>query len=68
MRLERVREIADKALAINPNSPEGHTALSWCRFLERDWRGAEEAIRKAIKLNSDFALAHDIYCFYLSMQ
>jgi tetratricopeptide (TPR) repeat protein len=36
MRLERVREIADKALAINPNSPEGHTALSWCRFLERD--------------------------------
>jgi len=68
IRLQKVREIADKALAINPNSAEGYTALSWCRFLERDWRGAEEEIQRAIRYNPDFGIAHDIYCFYLSMQ
>ncbi len=68
IRLQKVREIADKALAIDPNSVEGHTALSFCRFLERDWHGAEGEIQRAIQVNPNFALAHDIYCFYLSMQ
>jgi len=68
IRLQKVREIADKALAIDPNSAEGYTALSWCHFLQRDWRGAEKAVQHAIKLNPDLALAHDIYGFYLSMQ
>ena len=68
VRLEKVQEIADKALAVNPNSAEGHMALSWCRFLRRDWRGAEDEIQRAIKLNPNLAMAHDAYCFYLSMQ
>lgn len=67
-RLQRTREIADKALAIDPNAAEGHTALSWCKFLERDWRGAEDEIVLAITLNPNFAIARDIYSFYLSMQ
>src|SRR6185503_9826102 len=48
--------------------PEGHLALSWCRFLLRDWRGAESEIQQAIKLDPKFALAHDVYCFYLAAQ
>jgi len=67
-RLQHVREIANKALAIDPNAAEGHTALSWCRFLQRDWRGAENEIQRAIRLNPKLPTAHDVYCFYLSMQ
>jgi tetratricopeptide (TPR) repeat protein len=67
-RLEHVREIAKKALAIDPNAAEGHTALSWCKFLLQDWRGAEDEIRRAIQLNPNLPTTHDVYCFYLSMQ
>ena len=68
IRLQKVKELADKALAINPHAAEGHIALSWCKFLERDWRGAEAEIARAIQLNPNLALAHGIYSFYLSMQ
>jgi tetratricopeptide (TPR) repeat protein len=67
VRLLRTREIADKALAVDPNQAEGHIALSWCRFLERDWRAAEDEIVRAIQLNPRVAIAHDIYSFYLTM-
>ena len=68
VRLQKTQEIAGKAMAINPRSAEAHTALSWCRFLERDWRGAEGEILRAIKLNPKFVFARDIHSFYLSMQ
>ena len=68
IRLQKVKELADKALAINPHAAEGHIALSWCKFLERDWRGAEAEIARAIKLNPNLPIAHGIYSFYLSMQ
>ena len=68
LRLQKTREIADQALAIDPNAAEGHMARSWCKFLERDWREAEETIKHAIKLNPKLAMAHDVYSFYLSMQ
>jgi serine/threonine protein kinase/Tfp pilus assembly protein PilF len=67
-KLQKTRAIADKLMAMDPKLAEGHTALSWCHFLERDWRGAEDEIVHAIKLNPNLAFAHDIYCFYLSMQ
>jgi serine/threonine protein kinase len=65
--LQKTKEIADKVLAIDPNRAEGHTALSWHKFLQKDWRGAEQEIVQAIKLNPKLPIAHDIYCFYLSM-
>ncbi len=68
IRLQRVQELADKASAIDPDAAETHTAKSWCRFLERDWRGAEKEIQRAIQVNSNLAIARDVYCFYLSMQ
>jgi len=67
VRLLRTREIADRALVVGPDQAEGHIALSWCHFLERDWRGAEAEIVRAIQLNSKVAIAHDIYSFYLTM-
>jgi len=66
-RLRRTKEIADRALAIDPNAAEGHTALSWCKFLERNWRGAEDEILRAIRLNPNLPIAHGVYSFYLSM-
>jgi hypothetical protein len=66
-RLERTREIAAKAAAIDPNSAEAHIALSACRFLERDWTGAEAEIVRAIAANPKLAVARDIYSFYLTI-
>src|SRR6185503_2488317 len=51
IRFQKVKELADKALAIDPQAAEGHIALSWCKFLEKDWRGAEAEIARAIQLN-----------------
>ncbi|HEY5913066.1 MAG TPA: protein kinase [Verrucomicrobiae bacterium] len=67
IRLQKTKEIAERALATDPSAAEGHTALSWCRFLERDWRGAEQEIQRAINLNPRMPIAHDVYSFYLSM-
>ncbi len=64
----KTKEIADKLLAMDPRLAEGHTALSWWKFLRRDWRGAEDEIVLAIKLNPNYPLPRDLYTFYLSMQ
>ncbi len=66
-RILKTKEIADKLMAIDPNSAEGHTALSWYKFLNQDWVGAEEEIVRAISLNGKYPIAHDIYGFYLSL-
>jgi serine/threonine protein kinase len=66
-RLQKTREIAAKASAIDINSAEAHTALSCCRFLERDWKGVEAEIAQAVKANPKLAVARDLYSFYLTM-
>jgi serine/threonine protein kinase len=67
LRLQKTKEIADRALALDPNAAEGYAALSWCKFLQRDWRGAEREIQHAISLDPKLPIAHDVYSFYLSM-
>ena len=67
-RLEGAREIVNKLRAIDPNLAQTHVALSFCHFLERDWRGAEREIAAAIKVDPNLALAHFIYCFYLGLE
>src|SRR5205085_378002 len=66
-RLQKTREMAAKASAIEPNSAEAHTALSYCRFLERDWQGAISEIEQAIKANPKMATARGLYSFYLTI-
>jgi tetratricopeptide (TPR) repeat protein len=66
-RYRETKEIADRAMAVDPNAAEGYTALSWCKFLKRDWRGAEASIQHAIRLNPNLPIAHNVYSFYLSM-
>jgi len=67
-RLQGAREIANKLRAIDPNLAQTHLALSFCHFLERDWRGAEQEIREAIAANPDLAIARFTYCYYLGLE
>jgi serine/threonine protein kinase len=67
-RLEGAREIANKLRAIDPNLAQTHLALSFCHFVERDWRGAEKEIREAITANPDLAIARFTYCYYLGLE
>lgn len=64
---DKVKQIAETVLALDPKRAEGHTALSWVRFLERDYPHAEQEIVRAIQLNPRYPIARDIYCFYLCM-
>jgi serine/threonine protein kinase len=66
-RLQQTRAIANKLLAIDPKLAEGHAALSYSKFLERDWRGAEDEIVRAIDLNPNLQIARDFYIAYLSL-
>jgi serine/threonine protein kinase len=67
-RLQRLWEIVGKLMVINPDSAEAHTAVSFCRFLQRDWRQAEQEIQRAVNANPDYAFGHFMYCFYLSLE
>jgi TolB-like protein/Tfp pilus assembly protein PilF len=62
----KARAAAEKALRIDQELAEAHTSLGLVRFqYERDWLGAEKEFRKAIELNSNYALAHHFYADYL---
>jgi tetratricopeptide (TPR) repeat protein len=68
VRFQGIAEIEDKLKRIAPRSAERHVASSWHRFGEKDWRGAEDEILQAIKVDPESAVAHDTYCFYLSCE
>ena len=55
----RARRFADKALTLNADLAEPHMVLGMVRqFFDRDWVGAEEELRHAIRLNPGYAEAH----------
>ena len=62
------RKAAEKALEIDPNSPDARiilAALKWQPDL--DWRGAEADLRRAIALNPKSAYAHSGLCILLDV-
>jgi serine/threonine protein kinase len=64
---EKVRQIAGKLLSLAPNLAAGHVALSWSKYCDGDWAGAEHEIQRALRLDPNYATAHGVYCYYLSM-
>ena len=55
------------ALKIDPSLPEAHTALAFTRLVhDWDWGGAEEEFKLALELNTNQALSHCWYAFYLA--
>ncbi|HEX6434121.1 MAG TPA: tetratricopeptide repeat protein, partial [Gemmatimonadales bacterium] len=56
-----------KALELNPNLVEAHTARAMIRMLyEWDWSGAESSFHRAIELNPGHAPAHHWFSLFLS--
>ena len=52
----------NRALEINDQVGEAYASLGWIRMLaDWDWKGAEEAFRKAVSLNPGYATAYHWY-------
>ena len=63
----KAKAAAAKALEIDGSLPEAHTALAFARFVhDWDWRGAEQEFQLALKLNSNQAMTHCWYAFFLA--
>jgi tetratricopeptide (TPR) repeat protein len=64
--LTNARNAALKALHLDPNLAEAHTALGKVRMiLEWDWAGSESEFKRAIELNPNYAAGHTWYAHYL---
>ena len=60
---------AEKAVELDPDSAEAHTAVAFLRYkFEWRWRDAEAEFRRAIALDPRNPLAHHWYGEFLSLQ
>ncbi|HWT03580.1 MAG TPA: protein kinase [Pyrinomonadaceae bacterium] len=65
----KARRAAEAALSINNNLSEAHAALAYAKFRgEWDWPGAEREFKEAIRLNPNYASAHQWYANFLAAQ
>ncbi|HYM61566.1 MAG TPA: protein kinase [Thermoanaerobaculia bacterium] len=64
--MPKAKAAATKALEIEDGLAEAWVSLAAVRWwYEWDWSGAEEAYRRAIELNPNYATAHDGYAMFL---
>lgn len=61
----RAEEAALKALEIDPNLAEAHTALGFAKHFNWSWDLAEREFKRAIELNPNYAYAHNSYAGFL---
>ena len=62
----KAKAAAKKALEIDDQSAEAHTALAYTQtFYDWDWAGAERSFKRALELNPNYATAHQWYAEYL---
>ena len=65
--LEKAKEYARQALALDDSLAEAHSSLAWCLFIyDWDWDGAERHYRRALALDPRYASAHNWYAFLLA--
>ena len=65
--LGKARAAVTRALELDPDLAEAHTALGLIRFyFEWDWAGAEAAFRRALQLDPGGVAAHDEYGVFLT--
>ena len=55
------KELAQKALALDPNLAEAHLSLGIALFSAFDWDACEKEFNRALELNPSLALAYDQY-------
>lgn len=64
----KAKAAANKALELDDQSAEAHTALAYTQtFYDWDWTGAEQSFKRALELNPNYATAHQWYGEYLSV-
>ncbi|HUA15569.1 MAG TPA: winged helix-turn-helix domain-containing protein [Verrucomicrobiae bacterium] len=62
----RAREAAAKAIALDPSLAESHAAMALVAFYyDWDWPVAEREFQTALRLNPNYATAHQWYSYYL---
>jgi TolB-like protein/Flp pilus assembly protein TadD len=62
----RAKAAVLRALEIDPDLVEAHTSLGICLMnYDWNWQGAEISFRKAIELNPNFAVGHQVYATFL---
>jgi DNA-binding winged helix-turn-helix (wHTH) protein/tetratricopeptide (TPR) repeat protein len=67
-RYPRALEYAQKAVALDPADPAGHTSLAFIRYkFEWRWKDADAAFSKAVTLDPDYAPAHHWYGEFLGV-
>ena len=65
--MPKVEEAATKALRLDESLAEAHVSLAWALLVyDRDFRGAETHLRRAIALDGNSANAHVAYSFLLA--
>jgi len=65
--LEKARASVNRALELDPDLAEAHTALGLVRFyFEWDWAGAESEFRRALALNPGSSTVHEEYGNFLT--
>ena len=63
----KARELASKALQIDPSLAEARASLAYTKlYYDWDWKGAEEEFQKAIAANPNYATAHHWYSVLLT--
>jgi tetratricopeptide (TPR) repeat protein len=64
----RARAAALRAVTLDPNLAEAHSALAETRmYYEWDWAGAEQSFLRANELNPNLAMNHYHYSWYLAL-
>ena len=65
--MERAKDYARKAIALDDSLAEAHASLAWSLFIyDWDWAGAEREFRRALALDPRYASAHNWYAFLLA--
>jgi len=62
----KARELALKALELDPSLAEPHVALATAEKADWDWAGADREFRQAIELNPNLSVARNWYAQHLS--
>lgn len=57
-RLRDAKDLADRAIALDPALPEAHTQKGWVFYRQRDWYGAESGANRALALRPNDWRAH----------
>jgi adenylate cyclase len=63
--IPKIREVASKALSLDPRLGEAHMQLGEAAFLEYKWAEAEHELKLALELSPGDAVIHRFYSYYL---